>query len=231
MREEVGNKQKQKCQLAFVAIAGALFGFYVCLWSFGISWPEYATPLTIIFTMIVALLALIVLVFLVRKIRSKTCNVVAALLALVYLFNIVAPTVYRMRQDAQAVQCIWHLDQLGKALTVYSKKSGSYPDAGKWCTLLLEDSNNLSEDFFKCPAAGSGRCHYAMNPNCGPNSPNDVVLLFETKGGWNQSGGLEILTVQNHEGRGCSVLLNDGSWRFIRSEEVWKLRWKDEEKQ
>jgi hypothetical protein len=227
MSEEDDNKQKQKYHLAFVAIAGLLFGFNLCLWSFGISWFDYATPMTLFFTLLITLLAIIVLAFLIRKIRSKTCYVVTALLTVVYVVNFFTPVVLRMRQGAQMVQCMWRLDQLGKALTVYSKKrGGSYPDAGKWCTLLLEDGDNLSEDIFKCPAAENGRCHYAINPNCEPNSPNDVVLLFETKDGWNQSGGFEMLTEHNHGGIGCSVLLNDGSERFIRSEEVGQLKWK-----
>jgi prepilin-type processing-associated H-X9-DG protein len=72
------------------------------------------------------------------------------------------------------------------------------------------------------------RCHYALNPNCGPNSPGDVVLLFETTGGWNQYGGPEILTTENHGGKGCNVLFNDGSVRFVDADELTKLKWRAE---
>ncbi len=79
----------------------------------------------------------------------------------------------------------------------------------------------------KCPGAGEGRCHYAMNPACEPNSPPDTVLLFETKAGWNQHGGPELFTFDNHDPRGGLVLLNDGTVKFIRTEEELKrLRWK-----
>jgi hypothetical protein len=69
--------------------------------------------------------------------------------------------------------------------------------------------------------------HYAMNPNCEPNSPADTVLLFEAKAGWNQHGGPEIFTFDHHEPKGGCVLLNDGTVKFIRTkEELQQLRWK-----
>jgi hypothetical protein len=69
--------------------------------------------------------------------------------------------------------------------------------------------------------------HYAMNPNCKPDSPADMVLLFETKAGWNQHGGPELFTFDNHNPCGGCVLLNDGTVKFIRTEEeLQSLRWK-----
>ncbi len=77
--------------------------------------------------------------------------------------------------------------------------------------------------------------HYAMNPNATPNSPGDVVLLFETRHGWNQYGGAKILSDENHlqmEGlKGSNVLFNDGSVRFVKPKKLGKLKWKAEEKQ
>ena len=69
------------------------------------------------------------------------------------------------------------------------------------------------------------RCNYAINPNCEPNSPKDVVLLFEAKGGWNKYGGPELLMF-NHEKEGAAVGLNDGHSEFVRPEDVNKLKWK-----
>ncbi len=70
---------------------------------------------------------------------------------------------------------------------------------------------------------------YAMNSNCTRTSPPDTVFLFETKPGWNQHGGPELFTLDNHEPKGGCVLLNDGTGtrKFIRTEEELKqLRWK-----
>ena len=65
-----------------------------------------------------------------------------------------------------------------------------------------------------------------MNADCEPNSPGDTVLLFETTTGWNQHGGPESFTFDNHDPRGGLVLLNDGTVKFIRSEpQLRQLRW------
>ena len=49
----------------------------------------------------------------------------------------------------------------------------------------------------------------------------------ELKAGWNQHGGPELFTFDNHDPRGGCVLLNDGTVKFIRTEEELKqLRWK-----
>ena len=71
------------------------------------------------------------------------------------------------------------------------------------------------------------RSDYALNPNCRADSPPDMVFLFETKAGWNQHGGPELFTFDNHDPKGGCALLNDGTAKFIRTaEELQQLRWK-----
>jgi hypothetical protein len=110
-----------------------------------------------------------------------------------------------------------------------------YPTPSGWCDDILRPypvfgfvaSGNLNPKPHICPSAGKGKNHYAMNPNCKPDSPADMVLLFETKAGWNQHGGPELFTFDNHEPKGGCVLLNDGTVKFIRTkEELRELRWK-----
>jgi prepilin-type processing-associated H-X9-DG protein len=72
------------------------------------------------------------------------------------------------------------------------------------------------------------RGYYAINPSCEPNSPNNIVLLFETKGGWNQFGGPEIVTTDWHRKKGCNVLFNDGHVEFVKPNKIGKLKWKAE---
>ncbi|MHC4641454.1 MAG: hypothetical protein ACYS32_07395 [Planctomycetota bacterium] len=60
---------------------------------------------------------------------------------------------------------------------------------------------------------------------------SDVVLLFESRPGWNRFGGPELLTFDNHGGRGCNVLFSDGNVRFIEPEDVNNLKWKPGEVQ
>lgn len=128
--------------------------------------------------------------------------------------------------------CGININGLGKAIEAYSNENeGLYPSVDNWCDLLVE--TYVSEKQFICKGAAKrgnqGRCHYAMDPNCEPNSPPDMVLLFETKGGWNQYGGPEILTTENHQGKGCNILFNDCHVEFIKTEQLDKLMWEAEE--
>ena len=65
-----------------------------------------------------------------------------------------------------------------------------------------------------------------MNPNCQRNSPGDMVLLFETKAGWNRHGGSELFSFGNHDPWDGCVLLNDGTVLFVRTKrQLRRLRW------
>jgi hypothetical protein len=130
--------------------------------------------------------------------------------------------------------CAWNMQRIYTAGPLYRDKVDSYPDPTGWCDAVMTERTNKSyvtnevmRGAFKCPAAGEGKCHYAMNPNCRPDSPADMVLLFETKAGWHQHGGPELFTFEHHEPRGGCVILNNGTVKFIRTkEELQQLRWK-----
>ncbi len=130
---------------------------------------------------------------------------------------------YRLRVDLTARQV--HAARSAKNQKV------AHPSPAKWCEILsLAYERTTSQKFllrpYKCPAAGEGLSHYAMNPNCRADSPGDMVLLFETKAGWNQHGGPELFTFDNHDPKGGCVLLNDGTVKFIRTkQELHALRW------
>jgi hypothetical protein len=46
------------------------------------------------------------------------------------------------------------------------------------------------------------------------------------KNRWNQAGGPEILTTEHYKGQGCNVAFVDTSVRFVKKEDLGKLRWK-----
>lgn len=46
---------------------------------------------------------------------------------------------------------------------------------------------------------------------------------------WNQVGGPEILTTENHKGKGCNILFNDGHVEFVKPERLGELKWEVEE--
>lgn len=137
----------------------------------------------------------------------------------------------KMRPFKLRFFCSLNIDRL--YASGYSRKN-QYPDPNKWCDIIMLTRDNASyvteermRKNFVCPGADAGESHYAMNPNCDPNSPGDMVLLFETKAGWNQHGGPELFTFDNHDPKGGCVLLNDGTVKFIRTkEELNALKWK-----
>ena len=130
-------------------------------------------------------------------------------------------------------RCGLNMQRIYTAGPLYRKKVSSYPEPAEWCDAVMRDRMNTSyfseermRECFKCPSAGYGECHYALNPHCEPNSPSDTVLLFESKAGWNQHGGPALFTFDNHNPKGGCVLLNDGTVKFIRTkEELQQLRW------
>jgi hypothetical protein len=100
------------------------------------------------------------------------------------------------------------------------------PDPADWCDSIEFVYQSSKTNLFRFPSAEEVICNYAMNPNCKHDSPGDMVLLFETKDGWNQHGGPELFTFDNHDPKGGCVLFNNGTVKFIRTkEEVNNLRW------
>jgi len=119
--------------------------------------------------------------------------------------------------------CLVNLRSLGAGFALYADEYGNkYPSLGQWCDLLAK--RFVLEEHFHCRAGEKkSRCDYAMNPHADPCCAPDVVLLFESQGGWNLSGGPELLTTERHKGGG--VLFVDGSVRWIKPEEVIGLTW------
>lgn len=109
------------------------------------------------------------------------------------------------------IVCFNHLKSIGRELVRYAlDRNDLYPDANKWRDILME-GKDFSKKILQCPDDKVGPCSYAMNPNCRSFfAPSDVVLLFESKSGWNQNGGPELLNPDNHFARGCNVLFNNG---------------------
>lgn len=162
------------------------------------------------------------------------------LLALLPIFalmmGIMMPALAKTRVKAQQMVCATNLSGLGKAMLIYANDyNDMFPTPSKWCDLLVE-YQNVSKQTFACPAAltkyrsvrSIDQCNYAMNKNVEKlgtnNAPPDMVLLFESQPGWNQSGGPEILTTDNHY-EGCNIVFVDSHVEFVRTERLKNLRW------
>jgi len=165
---------------------------------------------------------------------GRVFSISGTILALILIVLIMIPPRHPRREYAYRIICGVNLRDLGIALQKYaSDYDNKYPIVDKWCDLLLQHAG-ITEKHLVCRSAfkkGNQKlCHYAINPNAEPNSPEDIVLLFETHGGWNQFGGPEILTLENHNGKGCNVLFNDGRVEFLKPGRIAELKWGAEEK-
>jgi len=146
----------------------------------------------------------------------------------IMMLAILMPALAKARAQAHRVVCAANLKQIAIMIQMYADDyDGQYPIADRWCDLLEPYSAN--EKIFVCPSVKKGRCHYAINPIAEPNSPPDMVLIFETYPGWNQAGGPEILTTENHNGEGCNILFVDSHVQFVRTEDLDDLKWTAEQ--
>ena len=156
----------------------------------------------------------------------------AIILIIIAIVAIILPRLIRLQfhGSRKLDVCKNNLRQMAVVIHNYREDNeGKYPTPEIWCDLLQKPYTNTPE-VFHCPSApqtgDKGKSHYAINPNCEPNSPGDIVLLFETKLGWNQQGGPELLTTENHKAKGSNILFKDWSTKFVKTEELQTLKWK-----
>jgi prepilin-type processing-associated H-X9-DG protein len=139
-----------------------------------------------------------------------------------------------IRELAVKYGCQNSMSEIGKALRQYAAENDNkYPTDYEWCDLLIEHCG-LKERIFWCNSAYEHRLNYknsnyALNPNVEPNSPPNLVLLCETKGGWNQVADPNLLTAENHV-NGCNILFNDGHAEFVKKKNFKNLKWKTDNK-
>lgn len=156
----------------------------------------------------------------------------ATLPIIAFLMGILMPALFRVRQVSFRMVCASNMSGLGKAMLIYANDyNDMFPTTSKWCDLLVEHAE-VSKQTFRCPHIKEGPCSYAMNINIeklGTNAPPGMVLLFETHPGWNQAGGFEILTTDNHQREGCNVLFMDGHVAFVKTKDLNDLKWDGKE--
>jgi hypothetical protein len=259
MSEKEGNTQSQKpriSKLAMASLAFSILGFLPLRFVITRHYPPYTH---IIFASIMGLCGLFGLIFGVLTIkrilqsREAFRGIAFAVLSIVLgasILNIsvLECTVRRWRSTGKPwTPCASNLQYLSRAIVIYERDNGQYPDPNRWCDLLLKDGNATAENFicprvvihwpFRIPKAlwyrkiflwpfpKEGRCHFAMNPKCHHDSPPGTVLLFETREGWNQFGGPEIMTFEQHNGKGCHILLKNRSILFVEPGQVNELSW------
>ncbi|MHC4156724.1 MAG: hypothetical protein ACYST6_17650 [Planctomycetota bacterium] len=134
-------------------------------------------------------------------------------------------------RPAYEMICGTNISGLVKCIRVYSNGANdTLPPADKWCDLLVGHDFTTPKQFIcKASDAVPGESSYALNRNLVGRKlseiPGDVVMLFESKPGWNVVGGPEILTTENHRGQGCNVAFVDTHVEFVKTEDLANLKW------
>jgi len=143
-----------------------------------------------------------------------------------------SPMEGRVKRLPPEVRCGNKLKGLGTAMQVYANDyKGQWPTSAKWCDLLIEKAN-ADPKGFHCQVDENRPSSYAMNKHAvelGDQVPANMVLLFESKPGWNLVGGPELLSTENHNGKGCNIIFGDGHLEFVHAESLGKLNWGKEQ--
>ncbi len=241
MSETDINTQNQKPRTCGLAIASLVLGIFalvlLLLQDLSIRRCPPSTPTEFLVLAIPGLVLGIAALFKINKSKRRLTGGVSAIFGIIINGFLIFGLVYGFRYDYtrrefyRRAYCGANLHSLGIAVVIYANENDDiYPTTDKWCDLITQYTRPKR---FACKSAlvrgDKGRCHYAMNPNAKPNSPQDMVLMFETKGGWNQVGGPELLTTENHKGKGCNILFNDTHVKFVKTKQLVELKWEVEE--
>jgi hypothetical protein len=244
MSEKNENLHVAKPKISILAVISLLLSMSAFIQAI-ISFTFLPTMGAIVFCMLLIALsviwsicALIVISLInlsVKKVRG-TKIVLLSIGAPIVLFFLLGPAINLYKHLSwENESCSSNLGGISRAIYMYQKENGGkYPQPDKWCDLLAKyDDPNYS--FFICHEAqkrgDKGPCHFAINPNCGPNSPPDTILIFESKGGWNQYGGMEKMCFKHHRISCANYLLNEGPFDlgcttgFVRPKNTQNLNW------
>ncbi|MGO8928842.1 MAG: DUF4190 domain-containing protein [Limisphaerales bacterium] len=142
------------------------------------------------------------------------------------------PALAKAKQKATAVQCMSNVKQLEVGLIMYAGDNKELlPPGSAWCDALKPYVGG-STSVFVCPqGAPNRRCHYAVNARLAGHSikevqaPAQTVLVFEIDGGWNVSGGPELLPVKVRHSGAYVVGFADGHVEMVRPPRLEQLRW------
>lgn len=141
--------------------------------------------------------------------------------------GLILPAVAKAKSKAATINCVHHVKQLTLAVHMWSNDNNhTFPTAANWCDAILPTAG--SAEVLQCPSDTTGqRCSYAFNTKLSGLSLDKVdpqtVMIFESKGGWNVSGGSNDM-VSHHFGT-YVVGFADGSVQQVPASRLSQLRW------
>jgi prepilin-type processing-associated H-X9-DG protein len=154
------------------------------------------------------------------------------LLMLPILAGLLLPALAKAKNKATAITCMNNLRQLGLAARMYAGEYNELlPSAANWCDGLQQYV--ASGKSFQCPLGDqSQRCHFGFNAQLSGADlskiefPVTTVLFFETDGGWNVSGGREMVLTRPRHPRTVAMGFVDGHVELVNVSRLENVRWK-----
>jgi hypothetical protein len=155
----------------------------------------------------------------------------AFLLALPILAALLLPALAQAKAKAQGIVCMTNLKQLALGNIMYAgDNKNQFPSGANWCDAIQKYVPRGAT--FLCPAGDATRqCHYALNAKLAGaemntiTAPAQTVLLFEIEGGWNASGGPELLLKRPRHHLAVGLVFADGHAEIARESRLQTLRW------
>lgn len=142
------------------------------------------------------------------------------------------PAMARVKQKADTIRCINNVRQLSVGLILYTDtNNGQLPAGDKWCEAVKPHVGSDTNVFFCIRGTTVQQAHYAFNARLAGtdiksvSSPGTTVLVFEGQGGWDSSGGKELLPSAPRHNGVYVVGFVDGHVESVRAERLSRLRW------
>jgi len=109
---------------------------------------------------------------------------------------VLLPTAEARAEREKTNTAIYNLEVLEKSLQGYSKEHGNrLPAAENWCDILIAYDSNLTKDNFRHPKLEGTVVAFnrALSGVDVRKIPQNTIILFEARGGWNLYGGRELV--------------------------------------
>ncbi len=151
--------------------------------------------------------------------------------SLLILPALLLPALAKAKAKAQSIACMGNAKQLAVGVILHAQaNTNACPPAATWCDAIQPQIGSPS--VFQCPAGDkSHQSHYAFNVRLDRlnldevKDPAQTVLFFETDGGWNLSGGSELLPRKPRHGRDVIVGFVDGHVEVVPESRLPQLQW------
>jgi len=193
-----------------------------------------ACGFTAIIGLILGILALVQISKSEGRLKGQGLAIAGVIVSAVFLLLMPAlllPAFSKGKAKAQTIHCMNNVRQLNLAIIMHAQSNtNTCPPAATWCDRI--QNSVISANAFKCKAGDeTHRCHYAFNARLDGISmdeiknPSQTVMVFETDGGWNVSGGSERKPTTLRHGGKVAIGFADGHAELVDESRLPQLQW------